>query len=213
MQTKTAREIHGYWNRLRAARPVPERCDIEPAEIGPILPDLFMLEHDAPAGLRFRLAGTRLCTRFDRELKGHDFAEIWSEETRSRIALTGETVIARQTPAVLLAAGYTARRERVLAEVVLLPLRSETGAVDRIIGALSPLAPRGPFELPFTHMTLEMADFIDLDRHDTDQGGGYPQAGSGAAAPAAIAVRSTGLGETVRRVLHLRIFEGGRHGR
>ena len=62
-----------YWNRLRHGRPAPKRTEIEPADIKTLLADTFILERDTRGEAVFRLAGTRLCAVYGRELKGFSF--------------------------------------------------------------------------------------------------------------------------------------------
>lgn len=62
-----------YWNRLRGSRPAPQRSEIEPVDIKSLLADTFILESDARGEAIFRLAGTRLCATYGRELKGYSF--------------------------------------------------------------------------------------------------------------------------------------------
>src|SRR5262249_22785166 len=69
-----------YWNRLRAGRPAPKRTEIEPADIKSLLADTYILEKDARGEAVFRLAGTRLCATYGRELKGFTFASLWKDK-------------------------------------------------------------------------------------------------------------------------------------
>ena len=75
-----------YWNRLRDGRPAPKRTEIEPADIKTLLADTFILEKDARGEAVFRLAGTRLCATYGRELKGFAFASLWQEKDQRMIA-------------------------------------------------------------------------------------------------------------------------------
>ena len=63
----------------------PERADIDPTAIRHALGDTFMLAADFVDQLRFRLAGTRVCALFCREIKGEAFAALWSETSRKSI--------------------------------------------------------------------------------------------------------------------------------
>ena len=89
MQTKAATALYDYWTRQRGEQALPLRSSIEPADIAPILPDVFILEHSRLHDPRFRLAGTRLCAQFARELKGTDFDALFApdvaEEIRNRL--------------------------------------------------------------------------------------------------------------------------------
>jgi hypothetical protein len=62
------------WNMRRGERLAPERADIEPSAIRKILGDAFVLERHGVSNPVFRLAGTRLCALFARELKGESFS-------------------------------------------------------------------------------------------------------------------------------------------
>ena len=66
-----------YWNRLRDGRAAPKRTEIEPADIKSLLADTFILEKDTRGEAVFRLAGTRLCAIYGRELKGFSFSSLW----------------------------------------------------------------------------------------------------------------------------------------
>ena len=80
MKHPSTRAVFEYWNKKRGSRPAPERADIDPTEIRHALSDTFMLAADFVDQLRFRLAGTRVCALFGREIKGEAFAALWSEE-------------------------------------------------------------------------------------------------------------------------------------
>ena len=85
MQTKAVTALYDYWTRQRGDRAVPLRSAIEPADIAPILPDVFILEHNRLDDPRFRLAGTRLCAQFGRELKGAGFDRLFAPDLRTRV--------------------------------------------------------------------------------------------------------------------------------
>ena len=70
MKHEKSTSLFQYWNRLRGNRPAPRRTEIEPADIKANLADTFILEQDTRGRPMFRLAGTRLCATFGRELKG-----------------------------------------------------------------------------------------------------------------------------------------------
>ncbi|MGB7693554.1 MAG: PAS domain-containing protein [Pseudolabrys sp.] len=80
------RLLFDYWNRQRGERSAPARSEIDPGAIRHALGDTFMLSADFIDGIRFRLAGTRVCALFGREIKGEGFNLLWSEESRAQIA-------------------------------------------------------------------------------------------------------------------------------
>src|SRR5215469_2101579 len=69
MKHAACRELYAYWDERRGKRPAPERAEIEPGAIRHVLSDALILGLDAGTGHPFRLAGTRMCALFGRELK------------------------------------------------------------------------------------------------------------------------------------------------
>ena len=80
MKHASTRTVFDYWNARRGNRPAPGRGDIDPVAIRHALGDTFMLATDFVDQLRFRLAGTRVCALFCREIKGEIFVDLWSRE-------------------------------------------------------------------------------------------------------------------------------------
>ena len=101
MHTRAATTLYDYWTRQRGERAVPLRSTIEPADIAAILPDVFMLEYGRLHAPRFRLAGTRMCAQFARELKGMDFDALFAPDQRSRVARMAENVMTEAVPAIM----------------------------------------------------------------------------------------------------------------
>src|SRR5690606_39909384 len=75
-----------YWNRLRDGRPAPRRTEIEPVDIKSLLADTYIIETDARGEAVFRLAGTRLCATFGRELKSFAFTSLWAPKDQRVVA-------------------------------------------------------------------------------------------------------------------------------
>ena len=73
MKHATTRMIFSYWDSLRGERSAPERGEIEPGEIRHVLADTFVLEVAPERIASIRLAGTRICAFFGRELRGEAF--------------------------------------------------------------------------------------------------------------------------------------------
>ena len=141
MKHASTRTVFDYWNRKRGIRRAPERADIEPAEIRHALSDAFMLAADFADQLRFRLAGTRVCALFGREIKGEAFAELWGETSRKAIDDLLAIVTDETTGAV---AGLTGRTEdgaETDLELLLLPLAHTGHARIRALGVLAPALP------------------------------------------------------------------------
>jgi hypothetical protein len=140
MKHAASRELYAYWEERRGQRQAPERADIEPGAIRQALSDTFILElGDATGGHKFRLAGTRVCALFGRELKGEAFIDLW--DLASRDSITDLLTISAEE-SVGTVAGVTAHStsgERVELELLLLPLGMRRPSLARTIGVLAPL--------------------------------------------------------------------------
>lgn len=156
MKHPSTRSLFEYWTERRGDRPAPERFDIDPAEIRHALGDTFMLAADFVDQLRFRLAGTRVCALFCREIKGEVFTELWDEASRKAVeeltqAVTGEN---EGFVAGLIGRGEDGRE--VALEMLLLPLSHVGHARIRALGVLAPFEP--PYWLGETPViALELA--------------------------------------------------------
>jgi hypothetical protein len=140
MKQASSRELFGYWTARRGTRPAPERGEIEPSAIRRALGDVFILEVDRSAGHPFRLAGTRVCALFGRELKNEAFLNLWDGETRAQMNQLLAVVADEATGIVASAKGSSAEGSPLDLELMLLPLAHRGDTHARMIGALAPLA-------------------------------------------------------------------------
>ena len=205
MRSKISIALYSYWNKVRGTRPVPARQEIEPGDIRHILPDLFILEHSPSGDIRIRLAGTNICNLFGRELRGSLFADLWDAGSREGLIREAKDVMAKLSPAVFAAEARSASGDVERVEISLFPLTSAGAAADRLIGAVAPMEPLRQLTSPACAFFLDSARFVDpatmeetLAIHEGEQ----PHA--------VLAATRAGFGDTIRRVLHLRVFEGGR---
>lgn len=155
MKHAASRELYAYWQELRGRRPAPERAEIEPAAIRQILSEAFILALDHCAGYPFRLAGTRVCALFGRELKEESFISLWEEASR-RTILDLLAVLTNEWVGTV--AGATARNasgELVELELLLLPLSARRPWLARTIGVLTPFkVPQWIGQSPVGPLTL-----------------------------------------------------------
>jgi hypothetical protein len=142
MKHAASRELFAHWEQRRGKRPAPERADIEPGAIRQALSDTFILElSDTAHGHAFRLAGTRVCALFGRELKGDSFVGLWARDSRDAIA---DLLAISTDENVGTVAGVTAHStagEALELELLLLPLGIRRPSLARVIGVLAPLNP------------------------------------------------------------------------
>ena len=142
MKHPSNRELFDYWNTRRGERLAPERADIEPAAIRHVLGDTFVLEINGIGNHLFRIAGTRLCALFGRELKTERFLPLWQPSAQAAVRELIAVVMEEKVGIVASATGATS--DDTLApvglEMVLLPLASTSSGEARVIGAMAPMA-------------------------------------------------------------------------
>jgi hypothetical protein len=152
-----------YWNRLRNGRAAPKRTEIEPADIKSLLADTFILEKDTRGEAVFRLAGTRLCAIYGRELKGFSFPSLWRASDQRLVAKLAHGVFQAKSVVVMAFEGHSRNGRSTAFELLLLPL---DGGVEspRSLGVIS--AAGRPFWLgadPVVDAVLESVRVVDPD--------------------------------------------------
>jgi hypothetical protein len=142
MKHPANRELFKYWNEQRGERLAPDRAEIEPSAIRTMLGDIFLLEFNADETAPFRLAGTRLCALFGRELRGENFFKLWlpSYQTAIRDLIVGMMEEKAGCVAGVAAAASDDILAPVQLDLLLLPLAFHSRGRARAIGALAPLA-------------------------------------------------------------------------
>lgn len=139
MKHAATRELYAYWQELRGGRPAPDRGEIEPGAIRGVLSETFILALDRMAGYPFRLAGTRVCALFGRELKGDSFLSLWDEPSRPTMLDLVGILTDEWVGTVAGVTGNDPEGRRVELELLLLPLSATRPALQRAIGVLAPL--------------------------------------------------------------------------
>ena len=156
MRNTSSKSVYAHWNERRGRRPAPDRAEIDPGAIRHALADTFILAADLAGDLRFRLAGTRVCALFCRELKGEAFASLWGEPSAETAAHLITVVNNENVGAVAGVTGRTQDGERLELELLLLPLAQGGAARVRALGALTAGEP--PYwlgEKPLVELTLD----------------------------------------------------------
>lgn len=139
MKHPSARALHAYWDRLRRGRAAPERAEIDPADIGRLLGDIFLLENAENPRYAVRLAGTRLCALIGHEMRGRSFGAFFAADDRATLFGLLDSVADGQMPAVASLVGETDDGRTIDLEMILLPLRHRGKTHARMLGAILPL--------------------------------------------------------------------------
>lgn len=204
-------QLFQYWNRLRNGRPAPKRTEIEPSDIKSLLADTFILEKDVRGEAVFRLAGTRLCAIYGRELKGFAFTSLWKEKDQRLMARLAWGAFENKSVVVASFEGFTRTRRSTTFELLILPLDFGVDQA-RSIGILT--AAERPFWLgvdPVVEARIESVRVVDPDREPmflkNRPSIPVPNLVPGDANIAGGAI----VTRTGRRIRHLVVLDGGRN--
>lgn len=131
-----------YWDRLRGTRAAPDRRDVSPRDLASKLPNIFILRSDTDNAInsesanipqakqwQFRLAGTRLCTIYGRELRNTRFLSLWHEDVRSWLAEQLHLSGLDYRPLRLEHTSLTLNEKSCHFETLLLPLHESDGTL------------------------------------------------------------------------------------
>jgi hypothetical protein len=128
MKHKSTQAVYAYWNEKRGQRPAPERANFDPVAIRHVLGDTIMLSADFVNELRFRLAGTRVCALFCREIKSETLTGLWSAASRQSIEELLAIVTSETIGAVAGLTGRTADGDEVDLELRRSPTAATRGS-------------------------------------------------------------------------------------
>jgi hypothetical protein len=197
-----------YWNRLRDGRPAPKRSEVEPADIKSLLADTFILERDTRGQAVFRLAGTRLCACYGRELKGFSFPSLWREKDQRLVSRLIHGVFEQKSVVLISYEGFSRNGRSNKFELLALPL---DGGVEnpRCLGVIS--AVEKPFWLGADPITDALIDSIRVIDPDKELLNNRPAIDVPSLVPDELGAPETisALGRA-RRIRHLVVFDGGR---
>jgi hypothetical protein len=140
MRQENTRTLVAHWNAIRGLRSAPDRNDIDPIEMGPLLQDVFILGIDTSGLWRYRVAGTRLSAYAARGLKDEPFSLWWRAADRIDSARIVAGVADEAVPMVGGLIGIADDGETHECEIVLLPLRHGGRTMTRLLGAIFPSA-------------------------------------------------------------------------
>lgn len=209
MQHDSTNALFQYWNRLRDGRPAPRRAEIEPADIKTLLADTFILEADSRGEAVFRLAGTRMCAIYGRELKGFSFPSIWRNKDHRMLGRLLNGVFADRTLATLDYQGVSSQGRTANFEMLLLPLEAGTESA-RCLGIST--VSQYIYWLgadPIIDAEIVGVRVVDPDREPLFLKNRPAVSLSPASTPGLAPALPADTAASARRVRHLMVFDGG----
>ena len=157
-------ELFLYWNRLRDGKAAPDRRQIEPVDIRNWLADTFILENGMRNDATFRLAGTRVCAIFGRELKHFSFYSLFSLNDISLVRRLVQSCFRDKSVSVIRFDGISKEKRVQGFEAIFMPLEG-VGESSRLFGAI--ISDDKPFWLgadPIVESRITSVRVVDPDR-------------------------------------------------
>lgn len=146
MQNPIFNNLFDHWSALRHGDSVPNRSEIDPRVFPDALENTFIFERIAKGDFRARLAGMNLCDMMGMEVRGLSAASFMQHDERDHIQNVLEQILRRPAIGELMLTGRDLSGRAFDVNMILLPLRSDMGEVNRVIGCIS--YPQKPFNAP-----------------------------------------------------------------
>ena len=130
-------DLYDYWDRKRAGRAFPARADIDPLELGRLLPNLFLVDvlPDVPH-FRYRLSGGNVDVIHGQSLTGKTPHQIRTAEVAAAVERRYHEIVAARVPrcdhVTLLAADDSFWHY----ECLLLPLSDDDARINMLLGGI-----------------------------------------------------------------------------
>ncbi len=169
--------LRSHWESLRTNGELPLRADIDPRQIPDVLDSLFIFERLNPQDVRVRIAGLTLCEMMGMEVRGQSPMSFFDDSTRRRFAAVVGEVLEHSLIANLGLDTIDRMGNEAQAEMILLPLRSDFGDVNRVIGCVT--GPAEGFTAPMRfHVRNVDMDALSSTPQNT-QSFGFAEQGAG----------------------------------
>ena len=137
MQNPIFNNLFEHWSALRHGDSVPNRSEIDPRVFPDALENTFIFERIGKGDFRVRLAGMNLCDMMGVEVRGQSAASFMQSGERNHIQIVLEQVLARPAIGELVLLGRDLSGREYEVNMILLPLRSDMGEVNLVIGCIS----------------------------------------------------------------------------
>lgn len=137
MQDPVLIDLLNYWERLRADQIAPLRSEIDPREIRDTLDVTFILERTKLGEIRFRLAGNKLGNLLGMELRGMPAYALIDPASRDEFSGILSEILTDPKIIHLQLISRSEGHGRTKAQMLLLPMRNDTGEINRILGCVS----------------------------------------------------------------------------
>lgn len=137
MRHNATKHVFTYWRRLCGKASAPERQALNPVDLGRHLANILLLERAEDGTVVIRIAGSRVCALFGRELRGVPLADLFIPLATDDLAEMLSTVSGDCLPVIGGISALLGGRLTVEAELLLMPLLHNGGTEERMLAVLS----------------------------------------------------------------------------
>ncbi|MEX0970227.1 MAG: PAS domain-containing protein [Paracoccaceae bacterium] len=138
--------LYDLWNEIRAGRIAPSRADIETSAFSALTEIMFQLEVQSdvvkirnPGKILFKIAGS--------EPHGRPLVSLMSHDSRAQLVRAMKQVVERPAIAELVLHGQNSAGAELQANLLMMPLRSDFGMMDRMLCGITFVKPHAPSPL------------------------------------------------------------------
>lgn len=148
IRTPALRSLFDYWNKKRGEQRFILRSQLEPGEITPLLPLVFILEvQREPRRYLIRLMGTEIATRIGGDYTGRYMDELDLGAIKKQVLAGYDHVVDHVEPHLEFAEFTQQGRGRMQVERLALPMSTDGQTIDLILGSVIHV-PLGALGLP-----------------------------------------------------------------
>lgn len=137
IRTPALRSLFDYWNKKRGKQRFILRSELEPGEITPLLPLVFILEvQREPRRYLIRLMGTEIATRLGGDYTGQYMDELDFGAAKKQVLVGYDHVVDYAEPHLSFSEFTKSGRGRIQAERLALPMSTDGLTIDLILGSV-----------------------------------------------------------------------------
>jgi hypothetical protein len=193
-----SRRLFAHWESLRAERAYPDREQFTFEPVKDLMPDMVILERGtARGGYRFRLAGSRVCALFGRNLTLSDAFSGWDAYEASVLGKHFDLAFDNFQPILMRMRLLTDTGMALAAEFIAMPIRARGTNRIQLIGGLFSFRDQGDL----AHKSIHTRELTSARAIWTEHGNDVPRHYANGASPSPEKRSGRPL---------LRVFEGGK---
>ncbi len=130
-------ELYAYWQAKYRGPLLPGRADIDPFELKPLLPHVFLIDVERPAlQFRYRLVGTAIAHGVGRDVTGRRMDEVLPQRLIAPALRAYREAVVRRQAMRLAGRFWQPARSHLLWEAALLPLAADGHTVTMLFGGM-----------------------------------------------------------------------------